>query len=148
GKFRSEPRFTFRHVYLSPDKRKDAEADARELLGRLEPDTDASVLGDRLMMVQAAFRDAPQRDVARSLGREFAAKLAELPTGKWAGPVPSGYGLHLVFLASRVEGAVPKLDAVRDAVAREWGVARRKQLNDDLYAKLRAKYTITVEKNG
>jgi parvulin-like peptidyl-prolyl isomerase len=145
-KFRSDPRFTFRHVYLSVDKREDAEDDARKLLATLKKDTDTSKLGDRLMMIAPAFRDAPRRDVARALGRDFAAKLEELPTDAWSGPVLSGYGLHLVFLAARTEGAVPKLDTVRDAVAREWGVARRKQLNDDLYAKLRAKYTITVEK--
>jgi len=144
-RFRSEAVFTFRHVYVSTDKRKDAAEDARRLLARLK-NGETDLEGDRLMMVEPVFRDAPQREVTRAFGRGFAAGLLEIPTGAWSGPIRSGYGLHLVFLESRARGEAATLDDVRDAVAREWSVARRREMNEDLYRELRKKYSITVER--
>lgn len=144
-RFRSEPVFSFRQVYVSTDKRETPAADARRLLARLKAG-ESGIEGDRLMMVEPVFRDAPAREVARTFGREFSARLLEAPTGEWWGPIPSGYGLHLIFLESRTPGEVAGLDDVRDAVAREWQVARRREMNDDLYRKLRKNYAITVER--
>ncbi|MHC4338992.1 MAG: peptidylprolyl isomerase [Planctomycetota bacterium] len=145
-RFRSESRFSFRHVYLSTDKRKNAEEDARGLLQRLKQgEADIASLGDRLMMIEPVFDDTSQREVARAFGREFARRLVGIPIAEWSGPIRSGYGLHLVLLESRTLGEVAKLDEVRDAVAREWSVVRRREMNEDLYQELRKKYSITVE---
>lgn len=144
-RFRSEAIFSFRHVYVSTDKREDPAEDARRLLARLRKG-EADVAGDRLMMVEPVFRDAPQREVARAFGREFAARLLELPTGEWSGPILSGYGLHLVLVESRTPGEVARLADVRDAVSREWNVVKRREMNESLYQELRQKYSITVEK--
>ena len=148
--FRREPTFSFRHVYLNADRRKSVEGDARALLAQLKargagPDTTA--LGDSLFMIEPAFRDAPQREVARALGKDFAAKLLELPIDEWTGPVASGFGLHLVFVEKRIEGRAAKLDDVRDAVARDWGAAKRREAREGFYRALRNKYVITVEED-
>ncbi|MHC4849767.1 MAG: peptidyl-prolyl cis-trans isomerase [Planctomycetota bacterium] len=145
-RFRKEPRFSFRHIYFSADKRDDAAGDARALLAKLKPKTDTSSLGDRLMMIAPEFRDAPQREVARAFGREFSELLAQAPLSVWSGPIRSGYGLHLVFLSSRADGRIARLDEVREAVVREWGVVKRAELNDALYRKLRKKYAVVVER--
>ena len=148
-RFRSEPTFSFRHVYLNADRRGTVEKDARELLALLRKegaDADTALLGDRLAMVEPAFRNAPQRDVARVFGRDFAVRLLDLPTEEWTGPVRSGYGFHLVYLEARTRGEVAALEDVRDAVAREWSVAKRLEMRDEVYKELRSKYAITVEK--
>lgn len=141
-RFRSDAVFDFRQVYFSTDRRKDAEGDARDALARAgERDPE----GDSLLMVEAVFRAATQREVERSFGREFAAALLELPTGAWTGPVRSGYGIHLVFVDQRTEGRLPDLDEMRDAVTSEWQVVKRREMQDALYGTLRSKYTIRVE---
>ena len=123
-----------------------AAGDARAVLAKLKPGTDTSSLGDRLMMIAPEFRDAPQREVARAFGGEFPELLAQASLSAWSGPIRSGYGLHLVFLSSRTEAEVARLDEVRDVVAREWGVVKRRELNDALYRKLRKKYSVSVER--
>ena len=146
--FRREPTFTFRHVYLDSDRRESVEEDAGALLAQLRAKgggTDTASVGDSLLMIEPAFKDAPQRDVQRALGGDFAAKLLELPTGEWTGPITSAFGLHLVFLESRTEGRIARLDEVRGAVARDWGAARRREMREGVYQELRKKYTITVE---
>jgi len=144
-RFRTDSKFTFRHVYLNPDRRETVAEDARALLARLKEGADPAESGDSLMMIESAFENAPQRNVARVFGPEFADELVELPTGEWTGPVRSGYGLHIIRLDSRTPGRVPALDAIRATVAQEWSDERRRGMRDALYAKLRAKYMITVE---
>jgi hypothetical protein len=44
-----------------------------------------------------------------------------------------------------VDGRVPALAEVREAVQREWLAARRKEVNEQFYQRLRERYTVVVE---
>ncbi len=147
--FRIEPRITFRHIYLSRDQRgNDAHGDALRLLARLRGDDDAidiATLGDPLPL-RRDYESLPGSEVRNLFGRDFAARLLTLERGTWQGPVPSGYGLHLVFIHVRTEPRMPELAEVRDAVEREWREARRRATNEDIYRRVRERYTVVVER--
>ena len=57
--------------------------------------------------------------------------------GRWLGPIPSSFGQHFVYISERLPGGVPPLDAVREAVLREWSNARRLEAEQKLYGSLR-----------
>jgi hypothetical protein len=147
-KFRTEQRFTFRQVFLNPEKHRASLADdAAQLLAKLNQagsDTDFAALGDPLML-DSNFTAMPAGEVAKQFGEKFAAKLPELVPGQWQGPVESGYGMHLVFVSERTEGRQPALAEVRDAVRREWENARRLEANEKFYQELLKRYTVTIE---
>jgi hypothetical protein len=82
--------------------------------------------------------------LARDYGDEFANALRAAPIGEWVGPVPSGYGAHLVRIEARVEGRTPALDEIRPLVTRDWEAARRERALDAKLAELRKKYDIVV----
>lgn len=149
GAFRIDSKLTFKQVYLNAKKRADTiDADIDSLLATLRskgPTADITNAGDALMLEQV-FEATPQRDVARLFGQEFAAALVKTPTDTWQGPIPSGYGLHLVHISQRTEGRLPPLDEVRDAVLRDWSNERRNETNEAFYQNLRERYTVTVEK--
>jgi parvulin-like peptidyl-prolyl cis-trans isomerase-like protein len=146
--FRVEPRFTFTQVFLNPDRRGENLArDAAQLLARLNQagsTADARALGDPFLLEQQ-FVAVPAGEVAKQFGEPFAAKLGGMSPGHWQGPVESGYGVHLVLVHERREGGVPVLADVRDAVRREWENARRLEANEEFYAKLLERYTVTIE---
>jgi len=146
--FRLEPRFTFRHVFLNPEKRGENLArDAARLLARLKPagtTADAAALGDPFLL-EHQFRSVPASEVDQLFGKGFAAKLAGIPPGQWQGPVESGYGVHLVLVTERAEGGLPTLADVRDAVRRQWDSARRQEANERFYQDLLKGYTVTIE---
>jgi len=147
--YRVEPRLAFRQVYLSRDRRGDAvEADARAALARLDaqgPDADVSPLADPLLLPDAVALSS-RRDIARLFGEPFTARLLEAAPGRWVGPIESGYGLHLVYVQRREEGRLPALNEVRDAVMRDWQVARRKEALEHAYRALRDHYVVTIER--
>ncbi len=58
--------------------------------------------------------------LAAQFGTPFAAALAGLPDGRWAGPVASGLGLHLVRITRRQAAPPPTLAAVRGQLEADW----------------------------
>ena len=145
--FRVEARVTFTQVYLDPRRRAATlAADAKRLLEALNGarPPDPAQLGDRLLLLEPGYEDAPQAEVARLFGADFAEALVKQPVGQWVGPIASGYGAHLVRVDALVPGGTPKLDEVRPLVEREWANARRQELGKAFYDRLRAKYTIKV----
>ena len=104
----SEPLLRVSHVFVSRD-RHGAELDAAarrvraELTGRrLEPDDpEVAALGDPLLLPRDLPPSTPSRLAAR-FGTGFAQAVSELPTGLWSQPIPSSYGLHLVWVGERL----------------------------------------------
>jgi hypothetical protein len=147
--FRVEQRFTFRQVYLNPEKHGENLArDAAQLLTQLngaDDKSDASALGDSVLL-DHQFAAMPASEVAKQFGDKFVAQLDELPSGKWQGPVASGYGVHLVFVSERTEGRLPALLEVRDTVRREWTNARRLEANEQFYQAMLKHYVVTIER--
>jgi hypothetical protein len=105
---------------------------------------DPARLGQSSMLPPRADA-APLDLVARDFGAEFAAALVKLPPDTWTGPVGSGFGLHLVRVTALTPSAVPPLDEVRSAVAREWEHERRLASLAENYARLRGEYEVVIE---
>jgi hypothetical protein len=82
--------------------------------------------------------------LAQLFGAEFAARLFDLPPNGWSGPIPSPYGLHLVWVSARAAEAMPALDTVRRQVAREIAEQQaERQLAGEL-ARLRLLYPVLI----
>jgi hypothetical protein len=147
--FRTEARATFAQVYLDPGKHPGTlEADAQRLLATLNlagASPDLGKVGDSLMLLDPAYENATQAEIERLFGAEFARALVKQPVGKWVGPIASGYGVHLVRLEALAPGGMPTLADVRPLVEREWANAKRQELQQAFYDRLRAKYAVRVQ---
>jgi hypothetical protein len=84
-------------------------------------------------------------ELASVFGADFAQKLQDIESGEWAGPVTSGFGVHLVQVDELIASRMPAFDDVAELVAREWQVERRNRAIDGLYDRLAESYAITVE---
>ena len=147
--FAIEPRFTFRQVYLDSQRRGASLArDVDRLLAELQQagdNADPATFGDASLLAHQ-FESFSAADVRKAFGDTFVAGLSALTPGQWQGPVPSGYGVHLVYVSERTEGRIPELADVRDAVRREWANARRLEASEEFYETLLQRYTVTVER--
>ena len=143
-RFEAPARVSFQQVYLNPDRHPRLEADAADLLARLRAGADPVGLGDVSLLGQS-FDNLTQPEVARQFGEAFAEALLELEQNQWLGPVPSGFGAHLVLLTTREPARLPALAEVRPQVLREWQEQRRRAQKEQLYARLRQRYEVSVE---
>ena len=138
-------RVSFRHVYFSKEKRGvAAETAAREGLAALEKGGSDEMLGDPFLH-GFEFAEREKDDVVAAFGSEFAKQLEAQPTGKWCGPVPSSYGLHLVRVVDRTEPRAMTFDAVRETVLRDFNEERRETANREVFEKLRQRYDVAVD---
>lgn len=147
-KFSIPPRISYSQIYLNVNQRgEQVYAEVEKILEELSEsaiDIDISMLGDSFMGGYS-FNDETDYGVSRLFGEVFTQQIFELPVGKWAGPVESGYGLHLVRVDSRTDSRVPPLQQVRDKVRVEWVAEQQRKTNDMLYSELRKRYEITIE---
>jgi hypothetical protein len=146
-RFRRPPRLSFEQVLLDGSlapPRLDAEiATLRDALAR---GVDPGTLGAPTLLPRR-LDGLPLDLVARDFGSAFAERLQALPVGEWSGPVPSGFGAHLVRVTAIVPAESPPLETVRTAVAREWELERRARSAEDGYRRMRARYTVTIDGN-
>jgi hypothetical protein len=149
GEYRAEPRVAFRQVFVNRERRgAGAEADAAAILKRLTaagPSARIDDLGDATMLPMDVEL-APVRDIDRIFGSGFAKQLDAVAPGKWGGPIRSGYGLHVVLVRERVEGAEPSFDALRPLATRAVLAERRARELAAMYDRLLAKYTVVVDR--
>ena len=78
-------------------------------------------------------------------GADFAHQVFALEPGGWRGPVKSGYGFHLVFVARRTPKAPKPFETVRDEVLAEWRGARQTELSRAYLVELRKKYGVELD---
>lgn len=127
----AEERFRLAHVYLGRDRHGAAIAeDADRLLHRMRAEEvrpeQAASWGDAFAGGRQ-IGPATAAEIGRMLGPEFAAALVEAPVGGWFGPLPSSYGLHIVWLAERSPRPRPGLDAVRNRIVGDLVRERRSE---------------------
>jgi len=147
-RFKTEGRLTFRQVFLSATRRTETiDRDSKQVataLASADAAVDTTTLGDPFLLGEE-FKALSQHEMAGVFGDGFAKRLSAMEPGRWQGPVSSSFGQHFVYVSERIPGSLPPLDAVRDAVRREWSNARRLEAEQKLYASLRQRYEIVVE---
>jgi hypothetical protein len=144
--YRLEARYTFSQIYFSEDRRgANAKGDALDALSQIE-DGSANPLemGDPLPL-PAQFRAEREGAIAAQFGRDFADGLGDLDLARWVGPIRSPFGLHLLYIQVLEADRPLSLDEVRNEVKRDWENQRRIETIEQLYARLRDQYTVTVE---
>jgi hypothetical protein len=145
--FEIEPKLTFAHIYLNPDKIEgNLEKSVQKLASRLSPDSarTPSSFGDPFPLPYQ-YQEESHSEITKTFGIEFSDALLEIEPGKWVGPISSGYGYHLVFLTERQESRFPELEEVKDIVKREWLMSRRREINQEFINRLRGKYSISLD---
>jgi parvulin-like peptidyl-prolyl isomerase len=139
---------SFSQIMFSPDRRGPAaEADAAKALEALQTGSGreaADTLGDGGALAPH-YDNLADYEIAAIFGPDFAQSVSAQETGRWIGPVASSYGLHLVWIESRVPGAALPFDEVAGQVRDDWTYAQRKKANDAIYRKLLERYDVTVE---
>lgn len=146
-KFRLEARTSFEQLFVSTERRGSAaEADARALLAELASGGGGASdeLGDPTLL-PGVLELASASEIDRLFGDGFARALEATEPGRWAGPFPSAYGLHLVLVREREPGRLPALAEARDAVRSEWLAAKRGQALEEFYASLLERYEVVLE---
>jgi len=125
----------------------DAAADLLEQLRLVANPLAGLELGERTLLPPAVDLLALDQ-VERIFGGGFAEQLATQAVAAWTGPLTSAYGLHLVHVTEREDGALPPLEEILPEVRQAWREHSDAALREARYQALRARYSVTVEGAG
>lgn len=149
SRYRGPARVTFAQLYFSHDS--GGEASAREraaralvrLQGRPGVETQA---GADPFWDGERFERVDRAEVERVFGRsDLAARVFELPTGRWSGPLRSGYGWHLVHVEMRESPRLASFAEIEPELASDWQQDQRAQRKRDALERLMRGYRIVRE---
>ena len=148
NKFALPSRYSFRHLYFSPDKRgKNAQEEAAKTLAKIagQPEDSklAISLSDRFMF-QDYYGDRAPGALAKEFGPQFVVALEKLKPGSWQGPIESGYGWHLVYVDNVIPGRIPAFEEIEPDVKTAWLGEQKATAWQKAYAEMRAKYIVLL----
>lgn len=144
-RFRAPPVLSFTQVLIPVAAGpQDLKARFESMKAALDRGALPESVGQKTMLATRVDRQALDV-VARDFGTQFATAITDLPVGAWSGPVPSGYGLHIVRVEARTPAALPPLAEIRHIVEREWEKDRRRAARAARLAELRKRYNVVFE---
>jgi len=147
-RYAQSARVSFHQVLFSPTRRgAQAEIDAVQTLADLkwatEPGT-AETLGD-ITSLPSDLVGLDLHAIEAMFGPDFVAALQTVEPGRWAGPIASDFGLHLVWITGRAPGRRLAFEEVRQRVRDDWIYEQRVAANEAVYRKLLERYEVVVE---
>jgi len=152
NKFALPSRYSFRHLYFSPDRRgKNAHDDAARALAKIAGQPEDSKLAASLadqFMFQDYYGERTSEAIAKEFGPPFAVAIEKLKPGSWQGPVESGYGWHLVYVDTVIPGRIPAFEEMEPDVKTAWLAEQKQQAWQKAYQAMRAKYTVLLPNPG
>jgi len=148
AQFALPARYSFRHLYFSPDIRGTrAQDEAQQALSQLTGQPEDAAVADSLadaFMFQDYYRERSPEFLGKEFGPNFAVAIEHLSPGSWQGPVESGLGWHLVYVDDVIAGRVPEFEEVMPEVKTAWLVEQKALAWDKTYKEMRARYTVLL----
>jgi peptidyl-prolyl cis-trans isomerase C len=141
ARFAPDAAYSFDQIYLGP---KDA-GKAAAILKTVSSGGNWMAQGETISLPKS-LEYARRSEVERQFGGDFAKSVEGLSPGVWAGPVASGYGVHLVRVRDVRAPSRPQLADVRQAVENDWRAATYKKREAKAYQALLDGYTIRIAK--
>ena len=149
SKYQLAGEITFRHIYFNPAKHDvSMEDEAKQLLTKLldvNSGIDVNNVGDSFLH-GTIFTNLKEFELNRLLGKEFTQELFKQAVGKWAGPLTSGYGLHLIYIESKIATQTASLVMAKQSVLKDWMNDERKKANEAFVLNLREQYKVNIAK--
>lgn len=139
-RFATDIIYDFDQIYLG-----ETAQDGTAILKSIAQGADWRTQG-RSISLSRALEQSSASDIARQFGDAFAQALSTAPLDRWAGPVQSGFGEHLVRVRARKASGKPTLDAVRQRVENDWRVSGANAREAEAYQALLDAYTIKIAK--
>jgi hypothetical protein len=135
ARYAGEAAFSFDQLYFAE------QTAAQAALSTARADAEAS--GEAISL-PASLESTSLRDVQSRFGEVFAQGLGDLqPKDAWQGPVPSGFGWHIVRLRAR-SASDADFEALRGRVENDWRSAEIAARKERGFEVLRSAYRIEI----
>ncbi len=139
-RYATPAKVAFTQIFLGEDP---DEAQIERALAAVHAEQEHSELGSPTLL-PASMPLTATRVIDSVFGTGFSNGLATLEEGRWAGPIRSGYGVHLVKVQAVEQSQVPPLPQIHSTVLQDWRRAMSEDLAQAQYEALADNYEIAA----
>ena len=145
-RIQGQARITFTQLFFNPERRQHAESDARAALVSISATGTecTAAMGDPILL-ENEFHELDEQTVSNIFGADFARAVFLMKPGAWAGPVKSGYGVHLVRVIDLRAATLRPFEEVRPKILEEYRHKQEVEAKAVYLGKLREKYGVVVD---
>jgi len=138
--------YSLYQITFSPDKRENNFNDALETIKQYPNATfkEMKDKGDKLPFFYF-FDEVTANELGLQFGSRFPEALLNKEINKWIGPLPSGFGHHLVFITKIIEPQLPEFNSIKKDIINDYEYDYQKEINELIYTELKKKYTIEFD---
>jgi hypothetical protein len=104
----------------------------------------AAAMGDPILLENELY-EIDEQTVSNVFGADFARAIFLLKPGLWAGPVKSGYGVHLVRVTDLSPARLRAFEELRPKVLEEWRHQQETEAKAAYLDRLREKYGVAID---
>ncbi len=142
-KYTLSPSYTLEQIFLG-QAGEIAETKIEQMVNQLNKGAKQPSALARPISLPAKLTEAATPEIARQFGERFVAALDGLESGKWVGPVASGFGQHLVKISAKIAHRPATLDDARQTAKTDWRAAQTARQEEKALEGYRSQYKIRV----
>ncbi len=141
--FQLPPVYTFQQVLFLNDE-KNLEEEMERIKLALTNDMDMPISKKRKLSLSNTWEKTSALDINKAFGRDFILTLDSLPLNQWVGPVPSGFGQHLVYISKKEPSKTANFNDIKLYVEKEYEYRTELQTQEQVYRDLLEKYQVKI----
>lgn len=138
--------YSLYQIVFTSDKRKNPRGDAQNVLDKYKNASfdEMKNKADKLP-ISYFYEDLTEDELRLQLGAKFKEEIKNATVNKWAGPISSGYGEHLVFITKKQEPRLPALETVKNKVVKDYEYDNQQEIEEGIYQELKKSYVIELD---
>ncbi|ETN96371.1 peptidyl-prolyl cis-trans isomerase [Zhouia amylolytica] len=141
--FKLPPAYTFRQVLFLNDE-KNLDNEIKVVKKHLNRGQDIPNNRKTKLSIPNTWTNKEATDIYKTFGDYFTTVLDSLPTNTWVGPIPSGFGQHLVRLSKKELSQIAKFEDIKSYVEKEYQYQTELAMQNKVFEDLMKKYKIKL----
>lgn len=142
--YKTDRNLSFKQILVSSKKLDASAVDALQTKAKLAAGATPESLS-RSYLLPAFVKLETEKSIRNTFGSDFMAQISGLETGRWLGPIYSGFGTHFVNIALDQSAKPLTFAQAQKKVRLDFIQSRREAAAGSYYKNLRSQYQITIE---
>ncbi|GLB47709.1 peptidylprolyl isomerase [Neptunitalea lumnitzerae] len=144
--YQSDYVYSFKQIIFTGDHHQNPMVAAKNILKEKENLTAEQLkeAGDAFPL-NFEFTNVDSFYINRELGDGVAEQLKTLETGRWDGPIVSGFGVHLVYIEKQIKPKIQPFEDVREKVTADYEYQMENDGKEAILNELKKKYHVIIK---
>ncbi|MEI8598455.1 peptidylprolyl isomerase [Vibrio sp. M60_M31a] len=145
-KYKTPASYSLMQITFNKSNHDDPKGYAESILSQAEIHSEAALnsKGDPVLL-PPQLNSASKAEITKAFGNAFYEALDAQPLNVWAGPISSGLGEHLVFIAEKENAYNPDFETVRNEVKRDYEFEMESDAKSSMYREMKKKYEVVMK---